>query len=114
MLNREEILSKEDLPKEEVEVPEWGGSVFIRGMNGKERDEIETLFMAAQKKDSLKGIRAYLICMVTMDENGNHLFEKKDAEALSEKSGLALDRLFNVALKLSGMSPDSLERAEKN
>jgi len=114
MLNREEILTKEDLPKEEVDVPEWGGSVLVRGMNGEERDEIEGLFMAAQKKDDMRGIRAKLVCMVATDDAGNSIFNPEDAEELGKKSGKALDRLFTVALRLSGMSPDDLERAEGN
>lgn len=114
MLDREAILSKDDLPRKEVEVPEWGGSVYVRGMTGKERDIVETLFMEAQKKDTLQGIRAQLVCMVTTDENGVRIFQDEDSEELAQKSGKALDRLFSVAMQLSGMSPDEMERAEKN
>ena len=41
MLNREAILSSVDLPKELVSVPEWGGDLYVRTLNGTERDAFE-------------------------------------------------------------------------
>ena len=40
-LNREAILAAEDLPRELVEVPEWGGAVYVRALTGAERDQFE-------------------------------------------------------------------------
>lgn len=115
MLNREEIMQKDDLPKEEVEVSEWGGTVIVRGMNAKERDIIEGTFLEVQNgKGTLMGIRAKLVVMTTVDDNGERLFNKNDEDALSEKSGSALDKLFLVALSLSGIGDKDLETAEKN
>lgn len=115
MLNRESILQMKDLPEKEVEVPEWGGSVFVRGMNGNERDKIEGRFIAAQKAgNDLTGVRAELVAMLCTDSEGNRLFEDEDTDALAEKSGAALDKLFTAALELSGMASKDLESAEKN
>ena len=41
LLSRDEILAASDLTKELVEVPEWGGSVYVRAMTGTERDSYE-------------------------------------------------------------------------
>ena len=40
-LSREEILSVHDIVTEEVDVPEWGGIVRVRGMSGVQRDAFE-------------------------------------------------------------------------
>ena len=39
LLSKEAILAAQDLPSEDVEVPEWGGTVRVRGLDGKGRDE---------------------------------------------------------------------------
>ena len=41
MLTQEQIRAASDLKTEEVYVPEWGGSVLMRGMTGTERDAWE-------------------------------------------------------------------------
>ena len=41
MLTKDQILKSDDLPSEEVSVPEWGGSVMVRSMTGYERDQFE-------------------------------------------------------------------------
>ena len=40
-LSRDTILQREDIKTEDVEVPEWGGTVRVRGMSGVERDAFE-------------------------------------------------------------------------
>ena len=60
-LSREDILKAEDLPTEEVPVPEWGGSVLVRGLTGRERDLFETSMMVRQGAQFIpdaKNIRA--------------------------------------------------------
>ena len=37
-LSRDAILQREDIKTEDVEVPEWGGTVRVRGMSGVQRD----------------------------------------------------------------------------
>jgi hypothetical protein len=40
-LNKDQILHADDLPRREVQTPEWGGSVFVRALTGDERDSYE-------------------------------------------------------------------------
>ena len=42
---RSQILQAEDLPSEPVEIPEWGVSVFVRSMSGRDRDLFESQMM---------------------------------------------------------------------
>ena len=60
-LSRDDILKAEDLTTEEVDVPEWGGTVLVRGLTGRERDEFEASVMvryAGEMVQDLANIRA--------------------------------------------------------
>ena len=111
LLTRAQILETQDLGREVVPVPEWGGSVLMRGLTGRERDAFEASIVRMQggapgagMERSLQNIRARLVAMAAIDETGARLFEDRDVRALGEKSAAALDRLFDVARRLSGMT----------
>ena len=101
-----------DLVTEEVEVPEWGGAVLVKGLTGKERDAFEA--GAIQQKGrkikvDMANLRARLVALAVVDEEGKRLFQPGDIEALGRKSAAALDRVFAVAQRLSGIGDNDLE-----
>lgn len=106
------ILAIDDFQREEVEVPEWGGAVIImRGLSGDERDAFEasnTVGNGAARSLNLVGIRARLVQKCAITPSGESLFTADQVEALGAKNGAVLDRLFDVARKLSGMMPDAV------
>lgn len=112
-LSKEDILKAEDLGTEEVEVPEWGGSVLVRGMSGRERDAFEVSGRdertGQRRPDALSNIRAKLVARCVVDDDGKRLFSDSDVAALGEKSGAAIDRVFAVASRLSGMDDEDQE-----
>lgn len=117
ILKREEILQAADLQVEEVQVPEWGGSVLVRGMTGAERDQFEST--AVERKGTtyhvnMQNVRARLAAACVVDEGGERMFSEKDVEALGKKSGAALQRVFDVAMRLSGMTPADVEELATN
>lgn len=117
LLNREAILAADDLPYEDVPVPEWGGTVRIRTLSGTERDAFEaaTVVTVGQRRDvNIRNIRARLVAAAAVDEQGKQLFSAADVKELGKKSGRALDRLFDVASKLSGMSARDVEELAGN
>lgn len=116
-LTRDAILTADDLKKEEIQVPEWGGSVFIRCMTGTERDAFESEAYTVRGKDvqiNRENFRARLLVRVLVDEKGERLFSDKDIASLGAKSGKALDRVFTVAMKISGLSKEDVEDLTKN
>ena len=114
MLTKDQILASLDIAKEEVQVPEWGGSVFVRGMTGLERDAFGTSLRNPDGSVNLDSYRAKLLVCCVVDEQGNALFTPADAAALNGKSSLALDRVFKVAERLNSLGNDALDAAEKN
>ena len=117
-LTRDQILAADDLPRETVAVPEWGGDVIVRALTGQERDEYEVAMgRALNDADKGRGInmRARLVAMALIDAEGNRLFNHEShVERLGRKSGRALDRVFEVAQRLSGLGRAAQETAAGN
>lgn len=117
-LTREAILEIRDIKTEQVNVPEWGGYVWVRGMSGAERDRFESEIVLIDKKGKARvdmaNIRARMAATCIVDESGKRMFSAADIEALSTKSAGALERVYSVAQRLSGLSEGDLEELEKN
>lgn len=119
VLNKQDILQARDVIKEMLEVPEWGGAIYVRSISAAERGLIEE--GAAKFKES-KGkndtfARTFTVKMVSMavcDENGQRLFEDKDIALLQQKNAAVISRIAEVAQRLSGFSKQDLEELEKN
>lgn len=104
LLTRADILAAKDDSVELVEVPEWGGTVRLRGMTGSERDGWEADLVAAERKGLVpRDLRVRRVAMCLVDEDGRRLFGDKDLAELGRKSGTVIDRLDDVVLRLSGM-----------
>lgn len=116
-LNRDAILKAAALRTEDVPVPEWGGSVLVRELRGRERDEWEAS-LAVQRGEKMvpdtANMRAKLAARAIVGEDGEPLFTQQDVNALGELSAAALDRVFAVASRLSGLAPASAEEAGKD
>ncbi len=113
MLSKEQILKAKDLKTEKVTVPEWGGDVIVQTMTGKQRDDFEQSIVQG-KKLKLSNIRAKLCQISIVDNSGVLLFNSNDIAILGGKSAAALDRIYDVASRLSGISKDDVEDLEKN
>ena len=116
-LSKEAILAADDTRTEEVEDPEWGGSVLVRGMTGRERDEFESSMLiqaAGQTARDLRNTRAKLVAKCAVDDDGARLFTDGDVTALGEKSAAALVRVFEVAARLSGLDEEDVAARERD
>ena len=110
ILSKEAILQANDIKKVLVEVPEWGGQVYVRSMTAIQRDKFE---LAVQEK-KIQNWRALIASQTICDENGNTLFNEQDINALSQKSASALSRVFDKAIELSRFTNEDIEELEKN
>jgi hypothetical protein len=109
ILNRDLILNAIDQKIEAVEMPEWGGVVHVRSLNGSERDSYEAGMVrfgadGKPKEVRLQNMRAKLCALTICDETGKRLFSDDDMDALSQKNASALQKIFGVAQRLSGLT----------
>ena len=102
MLTKEQILSITDKAVKEIQVPEWNGSVFVRGMTLEDVDYCQSLDSDASSLEKM-------IIRFVSDADGNLLFTEEDIPALKKKSIQAFVRIVNEIKVFN-----SLEDAEKN
>lgn len=116
-LTAADILSAEDLIREKVEVPEWGGFVFISAMTGTARDAFEASCMSfkdGKGEQNMENIRAKMVAACATDESGSLLFKPSQVIELGKKSAKVLDQLFAVAQRVNGMSDGDVDELAKN
>ncbi len=113
VLTRADILAADDLKKIQVEVPEWGGSVYVRTMTGNDRDKFEDYCYSKTDK-SVAGIMQLLLSMTLVDEFGVRLFNEDEIKVLGEKSAAPLSRLFEKARELNALNEKDVKDLEKN
>lgn len=128
LLSRDAILQTDDTVYDYVEVPEWGGKVRVKSLSATERDAWEAGFATdpgdrrskhraaiakATRQERLSHVRASLVALVVVDEAGKRTFTDGDVGALGAKNAAAVDRIFEKASELSGLSEDdALELAD--
>ena len=111
ILSKDAILAADDLPRETVNVPEWGGEVLVRTMSGTDRDAFEASLL--EKDGRMENVRARLVALTLCDLQGDRLFDDSEIAALGRKSARALDRVFSVAQRLNGIGVEQVDAAKK-
>lgn len=118
ILSRTDILSADDLKRELVEVPEWGGCVYVQTLNGAQRDAWESRCIAARKGDDgpldTRQLKAQLVVGSLFDADGKRLFNDNDVGMLNDKSGKVIDNLFQVCQKMSSLSDEDVDELAGN
>lgn len=117
LLTRESILGAVDLRTVDVDVPEWGGTVRVSMMTGTERDafESETVVRKGKRVEvNMVNMRARLVARTVVDEAGVRVFEDGDVLALAAKSAAALNRVFEAARILNGLTEEAAGEAVEN
>lgn len=116
-LGRDAILDADDRVYEAVDCPEWGGKVRVRGLTGTQRDAYEASLISgngADRKMNLANARAKMIVLAVVDNDGRPIFTADDVRALGRKSALPIERIFDVARRLSGMTEADVDKLTEN
>jgi hypothetical protein len=112
-LTKEQILAADDLGLLEVQVPEWGGSVFIRVMSVGERDAYENDWLV-NKSSGVENFRAKFVQKVLCNERGDLLFTKNEIDQLARKSAKVMSTLWEAAMRHNKLSESDVEELAKN
>jgi len=116
-LTAAEIFETDDSRVERVEVPEWGGYVFIRGLTGEERDAFENSIIEGRGRNreiNLRNFRAKLVVAAAVNSKGQQLFsDSSHVMRLGKKSARALERLFEKAQELAGLREEDINEMTK-
>ena len=117
-LSKDEILGMDDIPTEEVIVPEWKNrKVLISGLTAAGRNAYQASLSEIkgnQRKVKLEHSTAKLLVRTIVDANRQPIFQEGDIIRLGTKSAAVLERLAKVAVRLSGMDEEAAAEIVKN
>lgn len=106
------------VPPQRVDVPEWGGAVYVKLMTGLEKERYvksirRTVGRGRKRRErvELEHSGAALVVATLCDEHGVLLATAADIPALSAKSAVALQRVIDAAATLNGLDDDAEEEA---
>jgi hypothetical protein len=99
-----------------------GQPLYVRELTAAERDEFEagrvrTRYLPGgqmRQELALANVRARLLVLVLCDEQGRRVFREEDAVELGGLPAIVLDRWYEQAARLSGMSATTDEELAKN
>lgn len=119
ILSADEILSADDLVMELVEVPEWGGAVYVLSLTGEQRGALEKACSITDEDGNVTVdserfmVSTVMICMV--NANRERLFVGDEARVkLNRKSQAGLRRVFDAASRVSVLTQKDREHARGN
>lgn len=111
---RAKIFAAKDIGVQVIAVPEWDVQIEVRGMTGQERSE----FMRAaidHKTGQPRLDRVYSQVVITCcydPATGERLFSDADRDLLDTKAASATALLAQVAMELSGIDEDAVNRGK--
>lgn len=118
VLNAEDILGALKLGAkrtlEPVDVPEWGGRVFVRDMTAAERDRYDMDRLGDDGKAVTENFRARLVVATCCDESGKLLFTAGHVKTLGEGLSAPVIRIYRAAAKLNRLNDDAIADEKKD
>lgn len=119
-LDRDSILAANKLRKEEVQVPEWGGTVWVREMTATERDAYQVSILEMKKgakgrvemQPNMQDATAKLLLHCLVDDEGEQLFT--DIGEIRQLAAAPVNRLLSVAQRLNAMGDEAMEELVGN
>lgn len=114
LLSKDEIFGMDDIPMEEVVVPEWHGrKVLVCGLTAAGKNAYQASLLeikGSSRRVKMENALAKLLVRTIVNRQRQPIFTETDIERLGTKSAAALERLATVANRLSGM--DEKEQAD--
>lgn len=109
---RAAILGSDDLPREPVDVP-WelnGGKVYVQALTAHQKDWYLAQAFEGNKRVWSDNLTAEFCVKVLVTETGERIFTDEDAKQLGSKSSETLDKVSEIALRLSGMNKEAAKK----
>jgi len=105
----EDILAATDVREKEIDVPEWGVSVLVRGLTKRQQLEVRKQSQLKNGQTDESQVELHLFMAGVVEPQ----FQPQHFAALMEKSSGAIDRVNKEITELSGMgsTPEAVEDA---
>lgn len=112
---RDRIISTDDIVSEMVEIPAWDVTVEVRSMSARAR--VRMMSRAAENDGELNMETLFpeIVVLCSYDpDTGERIFNDDDVSMLLDKSAGPIELLATAAMRVSGMTSDSLDTAGKD
>lgn len=120
ILTADRFFAIAERPKQDVPFPEAGNGAVIPvwGLTPTERTRFERRFqreVAPADRDALlEAFRECLVATCCRNDDGSLVFSESDVSRLGKSHGALVERLFDVAGQLSGITKQDADTAVKN
>ena len=114
IVSREAFLKPVERRKEDVPLPELGNGTVIPvwGMTVRERNAFEA--RSNRNKTTRRQTREQIVIACCRDDDGKPIFTEADVAQLGDQQAAMVERIINVAMRLSGFTEDDVEQLAKN
>lgn len=107
---RATVLESDDIESEEITIDQWGVTLLVKGMSGGDRAKFIKRSSRGGEVDLERFYPEVVIATCFDPANPDEkVFEPADRDALSAKSGAALEQVATMALRLSGMTQTAVK-----
>ena len=111
-LSRDDILNAQDFRTDEVDVPEWGGTVLVRELSAPEMLKVRLRVFEEEDEEGESRINLAeyaenipaMISWCVVDERGMSILSIDDVNRLSAKSVRPANRIIAKLMKLSRLA----------
>ena len=113
ILSKEQLLQPMALPTEDIDLPQFGGTIRVRAWTGADYDT----FGKAVKEFSFDGsMYAAALAASAINESGDRLFDMNgDIQRIASTFlKTTLERTYDVIRRMNKLGKEGLEDAEKN
>lgn len=105
-----EILASER-PVEELEIPEWGGSVRLRALSA---GQMTRWLDDNAQIPKIPHVNERLMALTVVDEAGAPLFSVDQIAALEDLAYIAYSRVLRAVLRMNALGTDESEELKKS
>ena len=98
-------------------IPELGKSVRVKALNARERDAYEQSLIQGKGQNqsvNMRNARAKLAVLTLVDENGKRLYTDAQANEIGNAPAIVIERIFDRARRLAGITNDDLDELTGN
>ncbi len=85
------------------------GELLIKEFTTSDREKFEVLAMKMQKSGEAKNMKAKLISISVINDNGSRFFGDDEIEKIAQMPSTITETLFNEILAINGMANDALD-----
>ena len=112
-LTAEQIFGSNDGDLLKVDCPEWGGHIFLRVMDGEQREEIELVLLSEDKK-KLQTAKQLVLLYSVCDDKGKPIFTNENIASLKKRNAKVVERVYAKAIAHNKMRQKDIDELEGN